>query len=164
MVRKLNKRAQTTAEYAILIAIVVGAVVAMQIYVRRGLQGRIRNVVDHVGQGGAVGGGNFAFTAGMGGQYEPYYLASQTDASSGRQEQEVYGEKGQVGRQAAEVSRQARTSKNAWDNAAVTTSGIDQFNMATVGGDVTDNAVTTARGAATATQALPAVRRETVRQ
>ncbi len=35
-----NKRAQSTAEYAILIALVVGAVVAMQTYVKRGIQAR----------------------------------------------------------------------------------------------------------------------------
>ncbi len=35
-----NKKAQSTAEYAILIALVVGAVVAMQTYVKRGIQAR----------------------------------------------------------------------------------------------------------------------------
>ncbi|MDP2905738.1 MAG: hypothetical protein Q8O22_05495 [Candidatus Omnitrophota bacterium] len=73
MLRRLGKRAQTTAEYAILIALVVGAVVAMQIYVKRGIQGRVRDVVDHVGAGGDVAGQNVAFTAE---QYEPYYAAS----------------------------------------------------------------------------------------
>ncbi len=73
MLRKL-KKAQTTAEYAILIGLVIGALVAMQTYVRRGLQGRIKDVVDHVGTGGDVGGVEFQFS---GRQYEPYYLSSQ---------------------------------------------------------------------------------------
>jgi uncharacterized protein (UPF0333 family) len=37
-----SKKAQNTAEYAILIALVVGAVIAMQTYVQRGLQARTR--------------------------------------------------------------------------------------------------------------------------
>lgn len=66
-----NKRAQSTAEYAILIGVVVAGVIAMQTYVKRGMQGRIKNVVDHTGTGGTVGGSSMSFT---GSQYEPYYL------------------------------------------------------------------------------------------
>lgn len=76
MLRRLGKRAQTTAEYAILIALVVGAVVAMQVYVKRGIQGRIRDVVDHTGAGGEVGGESLSFSSG---QYEPYYVQSTGD-------------------------------------------------------------------------------------
>ncbi|MDP2905126.1 MAG: hypothetical protein Q8O22_02330 [Candidatus Omnitrophota bacterium] len=78
MLTRFGKRAQTTAEYAILIALIVGAVVAMQIYVKRGIQGRVRDVVDHVGIGGDVAGENVAFTAA---QYEPYYAASTTNTT-----------------------------------------------------------------------------------
>lgn len=68
-----NKKAQNTAEYAILIALVIGAVVAMQTYAQRALQGRMRDAslqfVDETS--------NLGTTA----QYEPYYLntAAQTD-------------------------------------------------------------------------------------
>lgn len=41
-----KRKAQSTAEYAIIIAIVVGAAVAMQVYVKRGLQGRIAASTD----------------------------------------------------------------------------------------------------------------------
>jgi uncharacterized protein (UPF0333 family) len=78
MLRKLNKRAQTTAEYAILIALVVGAVVAMQVYVKRGLQGRIKDVVDHSGSGGQVGDKDFQYKTQ---QYEPYYQKSASDTT-----------------------------------------------------------------------------------
>ena len=37
MIRGFYNKAQSTAEYAIVLALVVGAVVAMQIYVKRGL-------------------------------------------------------------------------------------------------------------------------------
>ena len=45
MFRKLvkNRKAQNTAEYALLIALVVAAVIAMQSYAQRALQGRIRD-------------------------------------------------------------------------------------------------------------------------
>lgn len=78
MFRKLSKRAQTTAEYAILIAIVVGAVVAMQIYVKRGIQGRVRNVVDYVENPEAAKGVSATFN---GEQYEPYYATSEMTSS-----------------------------------------------------------------------------------
>jgi len=69
MLRKIGKRAQTTAEYAILIALVVAAVTAMQIYVKRGMQGKVKDVVDGMGSGMGYAG---AATS----QYEPYYLSS----------------------------------------------------------------------------------------
>ncbi len=85
LIRLRNSRAQTTAEYAILIALVVGAAMAMQIYVKRGLQGRVRDVVDHTGTGGEVGGEALQFSAG---QYEPYYQASQAASNQQLSENE----------------------------------------------------------------------------
>ncbi|MBM3250500.1 MAG: hypothetical protein FJZ09_06670 [Candidatus Omnitrophica bacterium] len=46
----MNKRAQSTLEYAILIAILVAAVIGMQVYVKRSLQGRIRNATSQVAE------------------------------------------------------------------------------------------------------------------
>lgn len=39
---------QSTAEYAILLAIVASALIAMQIYLKRGIQGRIRDLADQI--------------------------------------------------------------------------------------------------------------------
>ena len=64
----LNKKAQSTAEYVIILGLVVGAVVAMQVFVKRGLNGRIRDAVKHVDNGGTT-------TIFTGEQYEPYYMA-----------------------------------------------------------------------------------------
>ncbi len=47
MLRKL--KGQSTLEYAMIIAVVVGAILAMQIYLRRGVQGKLRESVDSVG-------------------------------------------------------------------------------------------------------------------
>lgn len=65
-----NKKAQSTAEYAILIGLVVAGAIAMQTYVKRGLQGGVKYAVDRAGK---VGG-----TA----QYEPYYLQSDFDTTT----------------------------------------------------------------------------------
>jgi len=44
--RMLNRYGQNTAEYAIVIALVIGAVIAMQTYVKRGVQGRFKDASD----------------------------------------------------------------------------------------------------------------------
>lgn len=64
----LNKKGQNTAEYAILIALVIGAAVAMQTYIKRGIQGRVHDeVADMAAQTPELGSTR---------QYEPYYLDS----------------------------------------------------------------------------------------
>jgi len=45
----LNKRGQSTLEYAVIIAVIVAALIAMQVYVRRGLQGRLKQASDDIG-------------------------------------------------------------------------------------------------------------------
>ncbi len=46
MLRRLRK-GQSTAEYAIVIGLVIAAAVGMQIYVKRGLQAKIKGAVDY---------------------------------------------------------------------------------------------------------------------
>jgi len=57
--RMQKNRGQTTAEYAVLLGLVIAAVMAMQIYVKRGLQGKVKLETDKLGT-----------------QYEPDYLSS----------------------------------------------------------------------------------------
>lgn len=45
-----NKKAQSTLEYAVVIAVVVGALIAIQIYMKRGVQGKLRESADQVGE------------------------------------------------------------------------------------------------------------------
>ena len=68
MFRKLmkNKKAQQTAEYALLIALVVAAIIAMQTYAQRTIQARIRDAAVQLVNRTQ----NFGTTT----QYEPYYL------------------------------------------------------------------------------------------
>lgn len=63
-----NKRGQNTVEYAILIALVIGVALAMQTYVKRGIQGRVHDeVMDMATQTSELGSTK---------QYEPDYIAS----------------------------------------------------------------------------------------
>jgi len=70
MFKKLlkNKRAQQTAEYALLISLVVAAVIAMQTYAQRAIQARIRDAAQHMAtETNELGTTN---------QYEAYYQSS----------------------------------------------------------------------------------------
>ena len=44
-----NRKAQSTVEYAVLIAVVAGALLAMQIYMKRGAMGKLRSSTDQIG-------------------------------------------------------------------------------------------------------------------
>ena len=49
MRRKFSRKGQSTLEYAILILIVIVALLAMQVYLKRGLQGRMRESSENIG-------------------------------------------------------------------------------------------------------------------
>ena len=68
MFRKLlkNKKAQNTAEFALLISLVIAGVIAMQTYAQRALQGRIRDAAAYLT--------NQTRNLGDTIQYSPYYL------------------------------------------------------------------------------------------
>lgn len=86
-----SKRAQSTAEYAIVIALVIGAAIAMQVYVRRGLQGGLKFATDKLRRDDNA-------TE----QYEPYYTQSETNTTrSGMYSSEEIKEGGGVERQTA---------------------------------------------------------------
>ncbi len=48
--RFLKINAQSTVEYAVLIACIAAAVIGMQFYLKRGIQGRLRQGGDEIGQ------------------------------------------------------------------------------------------------------------------
>lgn len=78
MLRK-NNRGQNTAEYALLIALVVAGVIAMQTYAQRSLQARMHDASQYLASQTNTIGGNT--------QYEPYYL--QSDYTSTRDAEEI---------------------------------------------------------------------------
>jgi len=47
---KTNKKGQSTLEYAIIVVVVVGALIAMQWYIKGGYQGKLRQSSDDMGQ------------------------------------------------------------------------------------------------------------------
>jgi hypothetical protein len=67
-----NKKAQNTAEYALLIALVVAGVIAMQTYAQRALQARVRDASLYMAETAA----DVSPTGGATNQYEPYYLST----------------------------------------------------------------------------------------
>ena len=84
-----SKKAQSTAEYAILIGLVVAALIAMQTYVKRGLNAKMRDATD-----------TFATTVGMGNtsQYEPYYMQQNVTTTQTQNENEFVARGGNVTR------------------------------------------------------------------
>ena len=87
MFKKLikNKKAQTTAEYAILISLVVAGIIAMQTYAQRALQARVRDAGQHLA----------AETSDLGTtvQYEPYYLTTDYTVTRNESETQVLSQK-----------------------------------------------------------------------
>jgi len=46
----IKRRAQSTLEYALIVAVVVGGLIAMQVYIKRGLQGKLKESADQLGE------------------------------------------------------------------------------------------------------------------
>jgi len=103
MLRFINKRkGQNTAEYAILIGVIVAAAIAMQVYVRRGMQARIKDAVDYSKNNDTSG----VFTSS---QYEPYYMDSQLTTSQDTSRGESMALGGGVDRTANETMQRTGT-------------------------------------------------------
>ena len=56
LLRKM--KGQSTLEYAILIIIIIGALLSIQVYIKRGVQGRLKQATDDVGEQFSVGNQN----------------------------------------------------------------------------------------------------------
>lgn len=72
-----SRHGQSTAEYAVVISVVIAVIVGMQLYVKRGLQGKYKNVADSYSQRANLELEKLAPGAKMTHprQYEPYYTA-----------------------------------------------------------------------------------------
>jgi hypothetical protein len=114
----LKRKGQNIAEYSILIALIIAAAVAMQVYVKRGLQGRVADATDYnpsITEGTIT----YSWTTK---QYEPYYLDTAMDVSSGRTYNETLGNRGDTARadmneetRRATGSYEAQTAVNGYD-------------------------------------------------
>ena len=85
MFRKLikNKKAQNTAEYAILISLVVAGIIAMQTYAQRALQARVRDASQYMVNKSSLLGTTL--------QYEPYYLTTNYTVDRATDETQILG-------------------------------------------------------------------------
>ncbi len=80
----LRKKGQNIAEYVILVALIIAAAAAMQVYLRRGLQGRMADAVDFAPTV-SLGDADLNETAFLNfttKQYEPYYQKSEANVTS----------------------------------------------------------------------------------
>lgn len=109
-----NRKGQNVAEYSILIALVVAAAIAMQTYVKRGLQGRVADAVDHA-PGGVVGGTDLTFSTR---QYEPDYTTSTANISKSDTATKAVGVRGGITTTAGAIEETIKES-----GAVETTSG-----------------------------------------
>jgi len=49
MMKKISfSKAQSISEYAVLLAVIAGALLGMQVYLKRGIQGRVRDLADQI--------------------------------------------------------------------------------------------------------------------
>lgn len=109
----LNKKGQNIAEYVILVALIIAAAAAMQVYLKRGLQGRMADAVDHaptvqVDQSGVPTPLNFATK-----QYEPYYSNSASDVASTSNYADTIGNRGDITR--ATMGQQTQRAAGSYD-------------------------------------------------
>jgi Flp pilus assembly pilin Flp len=45
-----NERGQSTLEYAVIVAAVIGALLALQVYLKRGVEGKLHESTDQIGE------------------------------------------------------------------------------------------------------------------
>ena len=106
-----NRKAQNTAEYALLIALVVAGVIAMQTYAQRALQARIHDASQYLASQTSTIGANT--------QYEPYYLQSDYNVATNSVENKRLGQN-LIG---ADSTSNRTRAKNGYQNATYTKNG-----------------------------------------
>ncbi len=89
-----TRRAQSVAEYSVCLALVLAALLGMQVYVKRGLQGRYKEAVDHAAKQAA----SAAQLAISPKQYEPYYVSDKFKVRQSKITNESTGYGGKITR------------------------------------------------------------------
>ena len=103
-----DKQGQNTAEYALLIALVVAGIIAMQTYAQRALQARVRDA--------SVFMADETQTIGNAVQYEPYYMQTNYEVTRDSVENKRLGQGLVASQSASERSRDGQ-QKSAYDPA-----------------------------------------------
>ena len=86
MLRLMRRKAQSTAEYAIVIGLVIAAAVGMQIYVKRQLQGKVRDATNYTDP---EANNKYGIGGSTPDQYEPYYNTLDDVESTSKQKETV---------------------------------------------------------------------------
>jgi hypothetical protein len=96
MILQRFRKGQSVTEYAILLGLAIAAFAGMQLYIKRGLQGKLKDASTLVTQNAS---GSFSAIDGVGTpvtlnlartqQYEPYYTESATDSVSSSNTQDT---------------------------------------------------------------------------
>jgi len=107
-----NRKAQNTAEYALLIALVVAGVIAMQTYAQRALQARIHDASTYMQ--------STTGTIGNSVQYEPYYMQSNYDVNSNSVENKRQGS-GLIGADSAKNTVRNGSENSTYDPTQINT-------------------------------------------
>ena len=124
------KKAQSITEYAVLMVLVIGAILTMQTYMKRGIQARIRDVVDYNpgGDSPTIDTGTDPYPFRYGAifktlQYEPYYISSDSASNYTTVQRELTGEAGETGRANVIGVGGKQTQLLGWGNEEVTLAG-----------------------------------------
>lgn len=100
----LRRKGQNIAEYVILVAIIIAAAAAMQVYIRRGIQGRMADAVDFAPEAEVLWTTNTSNSTNMlkfnTRQYEPYYAESEANVTSNMDYRDTLSARGGVQRDA----------------------------------------------------------------
>ena len=83
MFKYLNKKrqkGQSTLEYAILIIIIIGALLSIQIYIRRGIQGRLKSATDDIGTQFSPGNTNIVRTMHTSSNTEETFISGESNS------------------------------------------------------------------------------------
>ena len=83
MLQYLNqKRGQSTLEYAVLIVVIIGALLTIQVYIKRGVQGRLKSAADDIGDQYSDGNTNIVKTTVTSSNTEETYNAGVSSSNS----------------------------------------------------------------------------------
>lgn len=99
-----RNKAQSLAEYAILVSIIVVTLLGIQVYVKRGLQAKYKSFVDGAGESVGIK------------QYEPYYAQTEQTIDQKQNTTYTYKPKGKLTRgiDSTVVRKDATITQN-WD-------------------------------------------------
>lgn len=78
---KRRKKGQSTLEYAVLIIIIIGALLSIQVYIKRGIQGRLKGAADDIGDQFSEGNSNVLQTITTSSSTKEIFRAGQSSST-----------------------------------------------------------------------------------